>query len=403
MDIPLLDPSYVSDPRPFWQRLRDEAPVLRSEAFGFWVVSRYDDVLAVVRNHEDFSSAIGPAGGLSAEAQERNDAGAGVGFLPMIQNDPPDHGRLRSVLSRAFSPRRVAAMEPRIGELARDLAAGVRRRHAEGRDVDLYRDFASPLPVIVIAELLGVPESDRERLSFWAGATGVGSGGKYSMDVRAKVVEEIDACLEGLIAERRRSPSEDLVSALVQISHDDGQKVRDDELLGFCKLLWIAGNETTTNLITNTAVLLDRRPELRRACGSPSLLPGFVEEALRCETPVSGLFRRATRDVELGGQKIGEGDPVWILFGSANRDPRHFDDPERFDPGRKPNDHLALGFGIHFCLGAALARLEARVAFEALAPLLDEFALEPESGERIPTPILRGWLKLPMHARGGTR
>lgn len=403
MDIPLLDPAYVSDPRPFWRALRDEAPVLRSEAFGFWVVSRYDDVLAVARNHEDYSSAIGPGGGLAEDVHDSKDAGAGVGFLPMIQHDPPDHGRLRSVLSRAFSPRRVASMEARIGELAQDLADGVRRRHADGDDVDLYRDFASPLPVIVVAEILGVPEPDRERLSFWAGATGVGSGGQYAMDVRARAVTEIDTCLSELIAERRRSPAEDLVSALVQIADDDGEKVRDDELLGFCKLLWIAGNETTTNLITNTAVLLDGRPDLREACSDPAVLPGFVEEALRCETPVSGLFRRAARDVELAGEKIGKGDPVWILFGSANRDPRHFADADRFDPKRKPNDHLALGFGIHFCLGASLARLEARLAFAALAPLLAEFELEPEAGERIPTPILRGWLKLPMHRRGDAR
>jgi len=402
MDIPLLDPAYVADPRPFWRRLRDEAPVMKSESFGFWVVSRYEDVLAVARNHQDFSSAIGPGGGLSSDANESSDAGAGVGFLPMIQNDPPDHGRLRGILSRVFSPRRIAAMEPRIRELAGRLVADVRRRHAEGEPLDFYRDFASPLPVIVIAEILGVPGSDRERLAFWADATGIGSGGSYSTDLRARAVREIDECLAELIASRRRSPTDDLVSALVRVSDEDGQRLHDDELLGFCKLLWIAGNETTTNLITNTAVLLQNEPQLRdRLIGDPSILPDFVEEALRMETPVSGLFRRAVRDVELGGERIPADAPVWILFGSANRDPRHFPEPDRFDPQRQPNDHVALGYGIHFCLGAALARLEARIAFEAMAPLLVDFELEPDKGERLPTPILRGWLKLPMHGREG--
>lgn len=400
MDIPLLDPAYVSDPRPFWKQLRDEAPVLQSDTFGFWVVSRYDDVLAVARNHQDFSSAIGPGGGLESEHRDSRDAGAGVGFLPMIQNDPPDHGRLRGILSRVFSPRRIAAMEPRIRELAGQLVADVRRRHAEGESLDFYRDFASPLPVIVIAEMLGVPASEREDLAFWADATGIGSGGSYSTDVRARATREIDGCLGELIESRRRSPSEDLVSALVRVSDEDGQRLRDDELLGFCKLLWIAGNETTTNLITNTAVLLNREPSIRdRLLGDLEILPDFVEEALRMETPVSGLFRRAVRDVELRGERIPEGAPVWVLFGSANRDPRHFSDPDRFDPRREPNDHLALGYGIHFCLGAALARLEARIAFEVMAPMLVDFVLDPEKGERIPTPILRGWLKLPMHGR----
>jgi len=400
IEIPLLTPEYAADPRPAWKRLRGEAPVLWSEPFGFWVVSKYDDVVMMLKNPDDFSSSIGSAGGLAPQAD--GGAGAGVGFLPMIQHDPPDHTRLRGLLSRVFSPRRISDMEPRIRGIAADLVAEIRRKAEAGESLDLYRDFASPLPVIVIAEMLGVPATERERLGFWADATGIGSGGRYSLDVRARAVKQIDACLAGLIEKRRSEPEDDLISALVQISDEDGNRLRSNELLGFCKLLWIAGNETTTNLISNASLILRERPDLLdelRANGS--LIPAFVEEALRYEGPVNGLFRVATRDLEIQGQRIGKGQPVWLLFSSANRDGDHFPDPDRFDLHRKPNDHLAFGFGIHFCLGAALARLEARVAFEALTEILPSLELYPEQGERIPTPILRGWLKLPMTWKEG--
>ena len=397
-EIPLLSPDFLADPRPTWRRLREQAPLYWSSRFGFWVVSRFDDASAILRDPDAFSSAIGPAGGMRDELDDG--AGRGVGFLPMIQNDPPHHTRLRRILSRAFSPKRIAAMEPRIREIGRGLAAEIRCKRAAGEPLDLYADFASPLPVIVIAEILGIPEEVRGQLRFWAEATAVGSGELHPAELRRSAVRQIGDCLEALIAERTRRPTDDLVSALVGIAASDEERLRPGELLGFCKLLWIAGNETTTNLISNGALVLQDLPELRqRLRAEPDRIPDFVEEALRFESPVNGLFRILARDVELAGHDLRKGQPVWVLFGSANRDPAHFRDPDRFDLDRRERDHLAFGLGIHFCLGAALARLEARVAFETLVPLLDELHLHPERGRRVPTPILRGWLELPMTPR----
>ena len=396
LDIPLLSPDYATDPRPFWAQLRREAPVLKSQQFGFWVVSRYEDVRSVLTRPEDFSSQIGPAGGMTPASDDA--ARSGMDFLPMIQHDAPDHTRLRSILSRAFSPRRIAGMETRIREIGASLVEEIRRKAASGEALDFYDDYASPLPVIVVAEILGIPASARESLGFWADATGVGSGERYSTDLRTRAFEQIDDCLRQIVAQREREPQDDLISALVA-SAREGEQLRPEELIGFCKLLWIAGNETTTNLISNGAVLLQERPELlARLRDAPDKIPDFVEELLRFESPVNGLFRRATRSVELHGEKIGAGDAVWMLFASGNRDAGHFPQPDEFVLERDPNDHLALGFGPHFCLGASLARLEARVGFEVLTELLPKFRLEPERGKRLPTPILRGWLSLPMRS-----
>jgi len=392
--FPMLDPNYIDNPEPYWQQLREEAPLYWSEEFNFWVVTRYEDVDNFAKRPEDFSSSSGPGGGLRMDDASAEDV---VGFLPMIQNDPPEHTRLRSIFARSFTSRRITQLESEISGIADQLISDLQNKSSEGRELDLYKDFASPLPVAVIAKLLGIPLEYYERLKFWNEALGVGVGGSYTEKQRFNATTEMNDTLSEIIEEKRLNPAGDLISSLVKLADEDGEQLKPNELLGFCKLLWIAGNETTTNLITNAAVVLQEQPEiLEKLKNNKALIPQFVEEALRYVGPVNGLFRRVTRDIEYKGKKFRENDNVWIMFASANRDERHFESPESFIIERSPNDHLSLGKGVHFCMGAALARLEAQIAFEHLVDVLPGFELKPEEGLRIPVPVLRGWIKLPM-------
>jgi cytochrome P450 len=392
--FPMLDPDYIDNPEPYWQQLREKAPLYWSEEFNFWVVTRYEDVDNFAKRPEDFSSSSGPGGGLRADNTSAEDV---VGFLPMIQNDPPEHTRLRSIFSKSFTSRRIAQLESEIRELAAQLMADLQSKSSAGKAVDLYKDFASPLPVAVIAKLLGIPLDYYDRLKFWNEALGIGAGESYTEKQRFNATTEMNDTLYEIIEEKRFNPADDLISSLVKLADEDGGQLKPNELLGFSKLLWIAGNETTTNLITNAAVVLQEQPEIiEKLQNDKTLVPQFVEEALRYVGPVNGLFRRVTRDLEYKGKKFKKNDNVWIMFASANRDERHFESPESFILERSPNDHLSLGKGVHFCMGAALARLEAQIAFECLVDVLPGFQLKPEEGLHIPVPVLRGWLKLPM-------
>ena len=386
IEFPLMDPAYIDDPTPYWKLLRDNEPLYWSDDYNFWVITKYEDVEAIVKDHVTFSSASGPAGGLRNDTDDGQEQG--VGFLPMIQNDPPEHGRLRSLLSKSFTSRRIADLEPSIRKLAKGLVDELNAKSAAGEPMDFYKDFASPLPVAVIAELLGIPEEYYERLAFWNEAMGVGTGGRYTETQRSGATAELSGALQEIIELKRAEPSDDMISSLVQIADEDGVKLKANELLGFCKLLWIAGNETTTNLVSNAALLLQRRPDI---------LQELIEDkSLRHQSPVNGLFRRVTKDYNYKGKLFKKDDNVWLLFASANRDEEAFTDPDDFVIRRDPNDHMALGKGIHFCMGHALARLEAEIAFEYLVDFLPKFKLLPDDGLRIPVPVLRGWLKLPM-------
>jgi hypothetical protein len=383
--LPFDEPEYLADPYASWDRLREEAPVYWSEPQRFWALTRYDDVVAVLHDPERFSSAAGPSGLRLSP------------FLPMISHDPPDHDRLRRIASRAFTPARVAEREPRLREIARTLVEALRARARSGAPLDFVEHFASPFPVRVIADILGIPESLHERLRLWNAATSVTGAMSARANDSPRVMEEMHATLAELVEERRAARRDDLVSALLQASESDEAPLRPEELVGLCLLLWIAGNETTTNLISNVAVLLQEEPRLQAELrGGPEALKAFVEEALRFAPPVNGLFREVALDTELCGKQLRKGDRVLMLFAAANRDPRHFPEPARFDPRRKPNDQVGFGHGIHFCLGSHLARLEARIACEWLAELLPAARLDPLRGARIPTGILRGWLRLPM-------
>lgn len=338
-----------------YRELRDAHPLYRNEERGTWAVSRYDDVRKLASDPETFSSE-----GTSIS----------MGLLPMIQQmDPPRHHALRSLLWKAFSPKRVAAMEPRVRELASGLIDSF---FARGR-CDLLHDFCAQLPSLVIGELIGIPPDRRESFLSWTEALITANPAR---DWDGNPFAEIYREFGELLALRREDRRDDLMSALID-AELDGERLTEEELLGFCFLLVVGGNDTTTNLLANGAVLLAKHPEQRAALAcDPSLVPGAVEEILRIEAPTQALPRIATRDVDLHGKRILKGEEVSLVWGAANHDERRFDDPDRFDVRREDNRHVALGHGVHFCMGAHLARLEGRVAFEELLARIPEYALE---------------------------
>jgi len=389
--LPFNQPDYVANPYPYWKRLRDEAPVYWSKTYRFWAITRYDDILKILHDPELFSSSGGPTG---------NSDRIGVPRLPMIQDDPPHHDRLRRILLKAFTPRRTLQRETRIREIAHGLMKDLRARVRACEEVDLVRSFSSPFPVNVIAEILGIPEEFHERLRLWNATTSVSGASDIGDSRPTNVMSEMHTTLSELIESRRSVRCDDLFSDLIEASESDESPLKPVELVGLCQLLWTAGNETTTNLISNAALVLQERPDLLELVRTqPDRIAVLVEEMLRLESPINCLSRIATQDVELHGEKIYRGQVMMILFASANRDPRHFERPNEFDLDRRPNDHVALSHGIHFCLGAQLARLESHVGIEAVADLLASTTLRPDKGARIPTGVLRGWLRLPIEAR----
>jgi cytochrome P450 len=308
--------------------------------------------------------------------------------------DDPRHRQLRGLVSRAFTPRRVAQLEPRIRKIAGELLDAL----AQAVEPDLVHDFSAPLPTIVIAELLGVPPADQRwfkekstQVAQFDPARGLGpdpKGVTPALELGSYLARELEL--------RRSEPRDDLLSALLE-AEVEGERLTEPELVGFAFLLLVAGNETTTNLISNAAILLEHHPEQRRLLvEDPARIATAIEEFLRYDSPVQGLARTATRAVRLHGVEIPAGKKALLLFASANRDERRIADPDRFDVTRDPNPHLAFGFGTHFCLGASLARLEARVAFEELLARHPGYRLRPGPIERLCSGPIRGALRLPI-------
>jgi cytochrome P450 len=341
-----------------YRTLRDEYPVYRRPEGGVYALSRFEDVRAAASDPRTFSS---------------EGTSLGTGLLPHIQTmDPPRHDRLRDLVTVAFTPRRVAAMEPRIRQIARGL---LEPSCGKGR-ADLMADYARHLPSRVIGDMIGVPPERREAFLHWTESmVAVPSGPAQGRDVRSaaqKIYEEFALLLD----ERRRARRDDLMSALLD-AEVEGERLTQEELLGFCFVLIVAGNDTTTNLIANGAILLAQHEAARRELvAEPAGIEDAVEEMLRCESPAQALPRRATREIRLHGVTIPAGSEVQLVWGAANRDEREFDDPDRFDVHRRIRRHLAFGQGLHFCLGANLARLEARVAFEELLARMPDYELE---------------------------
>jgi hypothetical protein len=382
------------DPYPVYAALRAEAPVYRNERLGFWALSRHADVLAAFRDPERFSNRNGvsldPAAWTPA-------AQATMSFLAM---DPPRHTRMRALVSRGFTPRRIAELEPRTRELARQHIDRV----VEAGRCDFIADFAGRLPMDVISEMLGVPEADRDRLRTWADA--VVHRDEGITDIPPAAIEasaSIFGYFNALVAERRVQPRDDLTGALLA-AEIDGDRLSDYEVLGFLFLMIIAGNETTTKLLGNALYWLWRNPDQRRLVqDDPTLIPRWVEETLRYDGSTQALARTVATDVELHGHTLRANDRVVLLIGSANRDERVFPQPDRFDIRRDTSALLSFGHGTHFCLGAALARLEGRIALEEVQARLPDFEIDPGGITRIHSVNVRGFATLPITFTPGAR
>ena len=371
-----------ADPYEVYERLRSENPIHRMRLINAWALTGYDDALAILQDHRRFSS-----GENKLEYAP---------YRTMLDLDPPDHTRLRSLVSKAFTPRAVAALGPRIQEIVDELLDEL-----AGRDsFDLIGDFAFPLPVIVIAEMLGIPAEDRDKFNAWSNDIALAvepilSGEEIVRVERAS--DEIIEYFEGIIEQRRMDPRDDMLSALLA-AEEEGDRLSHDELLGTLMLLLVAGNETTRSLIGNGMLALLKNPEqLQRLRDSPDLLDTSIDEMLRYDSPVQFIIRVVMEDVEFKGKQFRAGQKVIILVGAANRDPTVFADPGALDIGREEKSHISFGRGIHYCLGSPLALLEARVAFANLVERFSSIELveEPEFRDQI---VLRGveslWIRV---------
>ncbi|MEX2256031.1 MAG: cytochrome P450 [Acidimicrobiia bacterium] len=377
------DADTQRDPYPAYRELRDTAPVYRDEERGFWALSRFDDVVWATHEPATFCSGEG----IALEGQARSP------YPNLITMDDPRHGQLRKLVSRGFTTRPVAAFEDRIRELARTMLDAV----VPGAPIDLVPALTGPLPMTVVGDLIGVAPDDRERFRAWADAIVHQDVDRpETVDAGRASAGAVVEYFSKIIAERRATPADDLVSDLLD-AVVDGERLRDDEILGFCFLLIVAGTETTTNLLGLGVLALAATPDQRRElAASPALVPDAVEEMLRWGSPVQGLARTTTRPVARHGVEIPAGAKVQLLFGAANRDEREFPDPERFDIHRHIDRHLAFGHGVHFCLGAALARLEARVVFEELLARFDDWTVDDDGLRWIRSSSVRGPGSLPV-------
>ena len=360
-----------NDPYPTYDRMRENDPVHKMRLINAWALTRYEDVDMVLRDHRRFL---------------KDDSI--IEYRSMLNSNPPDHTRLRTIVSKAFTPRAVAQLHPRIerivNELLDDLEGGGR--------FDLIEKFAFPIPITVIAEMLGVPSEDMDRFEDWSNDISLVIEPYQTEEQEARVnraSEELFDYFEGIMEQRRREPQDDMITALMN-AEEEGDKLTHDELLGTLMLLLVAGNETTRNLIGNGTLALLRFPDqLQRLRDNPDLMDSAVNELLRYDSPVQLDGRFAQEDVEIGDTRIPAGERIISAIGAANRDPAVFTNPNALDIARREKSHISFGRGIHHCLGAPLAMMEGRIAFAALLDRFSSISLvsEPEFREQI---VLRG-------------
>ena len=396
-DTPLefdpFSPEYFQDPYDLYRRMRDDRPVFFSERYGFWALFRYDDVRIAHKDWQTFSSSHGvDLSTLRMEPDTVRLAGQ------MIMMDPPDHDRLRALVSRVFTPRAVADLEPMV----REVVAGFLDPFDDADAMDAVVDFSGPFPVEIISRMLGIPEGDRQQIRHWLDRTLHREPGE--MD---PTQEGMEAAMEGsaylleLTREKRRRPGDDMMTRLttVEVERADGRVTRlsDEEIGAFSFLLGGAGAETVTKLVGNAVALFDRFPaEWRKVLDDPDRIPSAVEEVLRYEPPSQYQGRFSVRDAVYSGVTVPAGFPTLLVSGSACRDERFYDDPDAFDIDRPPSLALGFGYGIHSCLGAALARLESRIAIEELARRWPRYRVEVDRCQRVQMTNVAGYSSVPI-------
>jgi cytochrome P450 len=374
--------ALINLPLEHYRKMRESEPLSFDPKFASWNVYRYDDVFRILSDHATFSSAPRPGN---------------PGLPSLVGLDPPRHRKLRSLVNQAFTPRGVEQLAPRVTEVAGAL---LDRAAARGR-LDVMQDFAYPLPITIIAELLGIPVEEQDTFRRWSetlisGPRTDAMRGRSYADERSANLRDLNAYFERKLDERRSEPRQDLMSRLLA-AEVDGEQLTAQELLEFCRLLLIAGYETTAYLVGNALLCLDEHPEvaeeLRR---EPELLPGAVEEMFRCFPSVAGTMRTTTAPVTIAGHDLPAGQSLIVWLGSANYDESHFAAPETLDIRRSPNRHIAFGFGIHFCVGAPLARLEARVALGLVLDRLPRLRRDrSQPVEPVESPFITGVRRFP--------
>jgi cytochrome P450 len=398
--LPLRSAGNLDNPYPVYSLIRTVRPVLQVpvpnyDGPGMWLLTRHRDVHMALRDPRFSVERLrAPLVRDNLDRMPEFLRRSAQGLRSMLVMDPPDHTRVRKLVNKAFTPKRLAALRGHIENLVRELLDAA---ETSGR-FDLIHDFAEPLPAVVIAELLGVPTEDHRQFREWSSQLIASIGGSTAEQRSAgtSAVQSLFGYLADIIAARRAAPRDDLISAMIQ-AQEENDTLSDAELLATANLLLLAGHETTTNLISNGTLALLREPEAwQQLCANPAGIPLAVEELLRFDGPVQATVRVTLEDVAIDDHVLPKGSLVLLNIGAANRDPDVFAEPDRLDLGRDPNPHLAFGFSTHFCVGAPLARLEAQLAFHALATRFPGMKLVHDAPEYRPNPILRGLTRLDL-------
>jgi len=402
-DVDLLSPAFRANPYPTYALLQSQRPRLPNlgENFREWYFTRHDDVSFVLKDPrfvKEWQRISPPQEGALDESEASNERNPLYRMFDnwMLFRDPPDHTRLRSLVNQAFTPRMIDRLRPRISEIADELLQPMQG----ARSFDLIAEYAFPLPVIVIAEMLGVPTEDRAQFRTWSTAIAstleFGDVGAETIEQGGMVAGQVLDYFRQLVQQRRRAPQQDMISGMIA-AEEQGHKLSEDEMLATCVLLLFAGHETTVNLIGNAVSLLLAHPDAEQALRlEPSLLPTAIDECLRYESPVQLTSRFAAEDIMIGDDQIRRGDNISVWLGAANRDPEVFADPQRFDVRRQPNRHLAFAAGPHFCIGAPLARLEGELAIASLLHACPILAADYTQIEWRSSGVFRGPVTLPV-------